>query len=296
MENITFIILHSYLSITNDFLLSNNHPKLFFILGCQRSGTTLLRLILESHSKIACVDEHRAYSILSDSNSLEKELESNKTKFWIGFKTPRITEQMLEPLLADVGINFRAINDYKRKKIIFLTRNVLDTIVSMKNLDQDGITWLDRWVDRSIEFWKKTNPEFNKLFIKDLQFLEKSNNKNLVAAAIYWKFKNISYFKYEKNNFPIIKIKYENLVTRSRETINDVLNFLNLEWEDAVLSHEKILHAETDQDGITVGNTNTKSPITSSSMGKYKRFLDNEQISEILHVTKDLMTTLDYTV
>lgn len=36
----------------------------FFISGCQRSGTTMLRLILESHPFIQCFDEVAGYDIL----------------------------------------------------------------------------------------------------------------------------------------------------------------------------------------------------------------------------------------
>jgi hypothetical protein len=41
----------------------------FFILGCQRSGTTLLRLILESHPDIFCYDEIKAYAVLQGTAS-----------------------------------------------------------------------------------------------------------------------------------------------------------------------------------------------------------------------------------
>lgn len=37
----------------------------FFITGCQRSGTTLLRLILEGHQDIRCFDETRSYGVLA---------------------------------------------------------------------------------------------------------------------------------------------------------------------------------------------------------------------------------------
>ena len=99
-------------------------PKLFFILGCQRVGTTLLRLILESHSQISCIDERRAYTILSNNKLLNQEISKNQGKKWLGIKAPRITEQMLEPFLADYGIDFRTPNYHKSKPIIFMVRNV----------------------------------------------------------------------------------------------------------------------------------------------------------------------------
>jgi len=270
-------------------------PKLFFILGCQRTGTTLVRFILESHTKISCVDEHRAYPILQDEKLLKKEINSNIRKKWIGFKTPRITEQLLEPFLADVGINFRIQNNFKGIPTVFVVRNVLDTITSMSTLDQEGISWLKRWALRTIDFWSKTNPYFLEHYNRELKILKTTKYKDLMAGALYWKFKTASYFDYKKNSIPIIKIEYEDLVSEKKKTIiKGILDFLNLKWEDSVLSHEKLSHAETDKKGITVGDNDSKIPINDSSVGRYKKFLKPKEISEILKMTNDLMRELNY--
>jgi len=274
--------------------LVKEKPKLFFILGCQRSGTTLVRFILESHSKISCVDEHRAYSILQDENLLKNEITSNISKKWLGFKTPRITEQMLEPFLADVGINFRTQNNFQTSPIIFVVRNVLDTITSMRDLNENGISWLKRWALRTVDFWCKTNPNFLEHYKKEIKILNSSKNKDLIAGAIYWKFKTESYFSYKNNSIPIIQIHYEDLVTKKKKIIKQILNFLNLKWEDSVLSHEKYSHVEIDEKGITVGNNDSKIPIHDSSVGKYKKILKQDEISQILKISKDLMTELNY--
>lgn len=271
-------------------------PKLFFILGCQRTGTTLVRFILESHSKISCVDEHRAYVILQDEKLLKKEINSNLGKKWLGFKTPRITEQMLEPFLADTGINFRTENNFKGTPIVFLVRNVLDTITSMSTLEQEGISWLKRWALRTTDFWSKTNPYFLEQYKREIKFLKTAKNKDLVAGALCWKYKTASYFNYKKNSIPVTLIHYEDLVSNKKRTIKAILDFLNLKWEDSVLSHEKLSHAETDEKGITVGNNDSKIPINASSVDRYKKFLKPKEISEILKITEDLMTELNYKV
>jgi len=271
-------------------------PKIFFILGCQRSGTTLMRLILESHSKIFCVDENRSYPILSNQTSLKDELKKNRGKKWLGFKTPRITEQMLEPYLADVGIQLRTKNRYKRMPIIFLIRNVLDTVTSMKTLDQDGTSWIKRWAKRTIDFWCETTPNFKSNFKQELKLLGNTKNKDIVAGAIYWKYKTSSFYKYENNGVPIIRIKYEDLVIEKKATIKKVLNFLNLSWENSVLEHEKLSHVETNQSGITVGNNDTRIPIHKASIDRYKKFLTKKEIFEILQVAGDSMTKLGYNV
>jgi len=271
-------------------------PKIFFILGCQRTGTTLMRLILESHSKVSCVDENRGYEILSNQTFLKNELKKNNKKNWIGFKTPRITEQMFEPFLADVGINLRTKNMYKGMPIIFMVRNILDSVASMKTLDQDGTSWLKIWAKQTVDFWCETTPNFKRKFKRELALLEKTKNKDIVAGAIYWKYKNSSYFKYKDEAVPLIKIKYEDLVTEKKATVKKVLNFLNLEWEDSVLEPEKHIHTETDEFGITVGKNNTKIPINENSINRYKKILSRNEIIDSLEVTLDLMTKLGYNV
>jgi Sulfotransferase family len=37
----------------------------FFVAGCQRSGTTLLRLVLECHPRVYCFDEAIGYRVLA---------------------------------------------------------------------------------------------------------------------------------------------------------------------------------------------------------------------------------------
>src|SRR3989442_1785108 len=63
----------------------------FFILGCQRTGTTLMRLVLECHSKILCFGEVRGYQALTNN---ERTIPSGKQI--VGFKIPRWTEQFGE--------------------------------------------------------------------------------------------------------------------------------------------------------------------------------------------------------
>lgn len=276
--------------------MTSKLPKIFFITGCQRSGVTLLRLILESHSQVSCIDEYNAYNILEDANLLKKELANNKNKEWLGFKVPRLAEQMLEPYLVDVGIDFRIVNVYVGKPIIFMIRNVFDTIASMKTLEQYGKSWIEVWAKKSIDFWITINDDFRYNYREDLDLLKNSDQKLAVAGAIYWKFKTSSFFDYHNEHVPITTIRYEDLVTNSKKTIHDIIKFLGINWEDSLLSHEKKIHPETDMNGFAIGNTNTKLPIFNSSVNKYEKYLTFDEIREISKVSKELMLKLNYTM
>jgi hypothetical protein len=80
----------------------------FLITGCQRSGTTLLRLILGSHSKIHCYDEYLAYARLRDGDASEAQ-----GCQLVGYKIPRWTEQLND---RKIGMQRgRFIGDSRRK-------------------------------------------------------------------------------------------------------------------------------------------------------------------------------------
>ncbi len=303
----------------------------FFIIGCQRSGTTLLRLILDSHSKISCADENVSYDVLSDSNKLKNYLENNRKVEWSGFKIPRLTEQIHNPVIHDYGLAKPIQNFYEVNPLIFLVRDCRDVVCSMKNLHGSGnsgwlkswgiptvnlgarntswlkswgiptvnlgarnTSWLELWGIPIVNYWIKNSPNFKQSFGSDITKVKGLKHYELAMASLYWKFKNSAYFTYVKLKYPIIKIRYEDLVANPKDTILTILNFLGLEWEDSVLKHHTMEHSEIDKDGYAIGKTNAHFPINISSVGQYANELDSEQLYSIISISGDLMKKFDY--
>jgi hypothetical protein len=264
----------------------SNSP--FFIIGCQRSGTTLIRLILESHSKIRCIDEPDVYSGVQNSQFEEKNSGN------VCYKTPLITEQFDEPFFSDPSIDFLIPNAFDDCKRLFAFRDVRDTICSMKKLSQGKTTWFELWPKKTIEFWKFINPNFIEKNYEDLQLVENSSEKLYAYASLYWKIKTESLFNYSEDI--TLGIKYEDLVQKPKNTTEKIMNFLNLSWEDSLLKHHLADHVLTDSKGITVGNTDVRKSIFDSSVGQFKDKLSSEQEKIITSISGPLMQKLGYVI
>jgi len=78
-----------------------------------------------------------------------------------------------------------------------------------------------------------------------------------------------------------------------KKTIQKIVKFLNIEWEDDLLLHHEKQHNFTDKNGITVGNTNTKLSIQ-NYVGKYNNYFKDTQLEEIMSISGDLMEKLEY--
>ena len=255
----------------------------FFILGCQRTGTTLMRLVLEAHPNVFCYDELKGYQALQ-----QGVVEDRPDVRLVGFKIPRWTEQLTQKILFDEGPEGPCHNFYRREKILFLQRNVRDTIASMLKLKPAEATWCELWVPRIIEAKLTHDATFRQRYSAELDAIERSDRRLIGLAALYWKYKTDAFFAYRKEGFPVLAVPYEQLVVDPRPVLETVCAHLDIPFHDNLLRHNECKHSELFENGLTLGNTDPKKPIQCDSVGQWERFLAREDLDIISRVVGDL--------
>ena len=258
----------------------------FFITGCQRSGTTLLNLMLESHQDIHCFDESLSYNILAKRMSAP-----NTGNKLVGYKIPIWAEQLLESVLdgnelALVTDIDQVPNFYGRENVIFIVRNPIDTVSSMLNLTLGGDSWLELVAVPVIQR-KLSNPYFASDFSSEIESAMSSPDRSVALGALYWKLKTSALLMYRKAGLPVHTVFYEALVEDPRSVMSGVLDFLGVSWDESVLNHHTLSHSQI-IDGKAIGNTDPSRPIDTHSIGRWKEVLTEPQIEIIRRITTPL--------
>ncbi len=258
-----------------------------YLVGCQRSGTTLLRLILESHPDFFCYDELLGYQVLASSGASDSDGSSHNR---VLFKIPRWCEQLLDEVLWDEGLPYEASNFYRGEKIIFLVRDPRAVVGSMRKLTAGPKIWLETFPKAIMGAKLHRNEKFRSEYGAEYEQAIHSRHPSVSLGALYWKYKSAAYFQYAEQGLPIILIRYEFLVTRPEETLRALCEFLGTPWQEELLHHQSLEHAELFPDGYTLGGTDPRLPIHDRSVGEWPSLLSETEIEEIERVTAELQT------
>jgi hypothetical protein len=247
--------------------------NLFFIFGCQRSGTTLLLSILNAHPQIHIIDETEFPSPYPFPSTPRLMLAKLKKQY--------LCLKMLE---HSNKLEFLK-RFYPKAKIIWPVRNPYSAIASMLNLvnSNSKTNWIERCAKTEIERLKPFYPEA--LGQYDLDQLS-----TIELGAIYWSYKN-SYPKFmEDSGFSVFKFTYETLLTNQQETLQDIVDFLGIEWDDNLLNFHQVNPSKS-----LAGGTKTDRPIDPTKTNSLKG-LSEQDIDTINQICYSVMQNYNYPI
>ncbi len=277
----------------------SNKPIL--ITGCQRSGTTLLNLILNSHSQVTAVDEDQ-FQV----HKLADYLMGEQYHPYICFKLPKVSE-----MLPALGV-------FPHLSVLWCIRDPRDVVTSMWNRPvgfnpsirgrllallgerrfnpssvrrknrRVAVSWLAhpngaraeiRRCLRTLEFgptWPSDLEPYRAHYerIRERSPLVLSKRDETLLGALVWRLKNQVFVRHANLDFVRVVV-YEQLVTSTESVLRDILGFLNIPWDDKVLRHHEI------HSGITVGGTDSGRPVDASGVGRWSGSLQQDQLELI---------------
>lgn len=242
-----------------------NRPVL--VTGCQRSGTTLLSLVLDSHPDITSVDE-----AVFDPGQLQHYLQAPEYHPLVAFKLPTVAH------------NLSFIRALPEPRLVWLLRDPRDVVTSMLALPhyrQNGqvIYWVDSSLgaQREIEHCARMLGYIRGSYrsanlatwhrIAGIPPGQRSREHQVFAAALCWKLKHEVLMRYPEEGIDCHRVRYEDLLLRPGETIAALAEYLGIDRDERMLRHHELHH------GISIGNTDNSRAIDPANREKWRKAL-----------------------
>ncbi|HEX7773050.1 MAG TPA: sulfotransferase, partial [Pyrinomonadaceae bacterium] len=257
-----------------------------FVLSCERSGSTLLRYIIDTHPRI-CSPAHLHLGQLCRSlytsifYSLGQTMEEATREQLVAAETRRIIDEVMERYVRAKGkhmwcekttenLQYLKILDdvFPDARYICLYRNCMDVVHSSIECSRLG-------------------------FIPELAPYVQKRPDNIVAAMVdSWIEKTTTLLEFELAHAEqCFRIKYENLVTEPSRTLPAMFAALGLEWDEQLL--KQVFSTQHDQGSGDRKVLFTKK-INTDSIGRGSTISRSLIPDDLLEKMNHLLARLDY--
>ena len=224
--------------IKNLYLLGkqNSYPKkLLIILGCQRSGTTLLYRIFQRDWNI------KVYGEFSKLNSLDKKSRIRLNPYdMVQKQLNKVSTSLIifKPLFESQNAN-KLLASFKGSKILWIYREYLD--VANSNIQyfgkNNGINNLKPICDGDPNNWRSEGISGE---VRDIILTHYSEDMNPYdAAALFWYSRNCLFFELELLNNPnVFLCKYDDLTKYPIKNMKNIYDFINCKFPGKRITKE----------------------------------------------------------
>jgi hypothetical protein len=280
--------------------MENSTTKVpFFIIGCPRSGTTLLQLLINSHPKIAIPPESHIFVRFSKIFENYGDL-NNKANLKL-FVQDLLKDYHIRDW--DLGVSVDDFCDQLKEKSL---RNVIALLLELYAQKDLKIRWGDKTPQHMLHVReiKKIFPEAKFIhLIRDGRDVAVSSSRIFVGPpSIYgiaheWR-KYIEIFdKFKKNlnHNEYLEVRYEDLVRNPEAELKKIFIFLQEEpiaaskGQNLPNSTAKEYYIQTDAHMLSLN-----APISDKKIGTYKKKFTTREIEIFETITKDSLTKLGY--
>lgn len=280
----------------------NNTP--FFILGNPRSGTSLLRLILNAHPNIVVPPESGFlqwwYPKYRDWSS--KDLETRVSEF-------------VQDLLSSKKIEAYCLNKKDLEQYIFLNKpcnygDLIALVYRYYSSEKELLIWGDKnnyYIDH-IPLLKKIYPEAKFIHLvrdgRDVACSYLELNRDIDLDSKYRpklpnEISNIA-DDWKKNNLLIeqelvetdqIRVRFEDVVLNFDSEMNRILSFLNVPWSDEIVN----FNLKNDEPLSTLKwKKKTTMPIQKNVIKRFENDLNNNEIEIFTKNAESLLKKYGY--
>ena len=267
--------------LTKDMTMSKMPTRTpILITGCQRSGTTLMNLILDSHPAIWGIDEDK-FVFPSIYSYLAAPLPQAPP--FVSFKLPPYAHIL--PFMEMLP----------GCRLLWCVRDPVDVVWSMVKFGSESggtIPWAAHpaggWGEINNAYWVLDDERKRELgdYMAEFAILTKKfvrlaneparsmkieRRDSVFIGALCWRIKNELPDLYKDRKIDFHVIRYADLVRQPQEHIADALDYIGVDWDDQVLMHHR-LHK-----GTSIGNTSNTRPIDQNSLGSGRKNLSEEE-------------------
>lgn len=268
--------------------MEKNFKGPLFIVGLSRSGTKLIRGLLNQNNKILLpkYESHFIPEVLSDIDLNINDLYNKISRSTFVSKFPEIEWPSISRLNQICPINNKS--------------NLIEAVLKYYALNDLNKTWDNEviWGDKTPLYLRYLDLLFNNFpnckfihIIRDPRdraiSVKKTWGKSMFRATELWKNEIEDAIKWRNRTDSYIEIKYEELVKNTEKVLKDLCIFLNIEYTEEMLT----LNKPTEK----YGKNSNKVSVGKTSISKYN-FEGKKKIKRIEEIAYPIMKQTGYEI
>jgi hypothetical protein len=264
---------------------SNDTPVV--IGGCARSGTTLMRVMLDSHPNIYCGPES---GLLYFKTLTSKRIRRLSQVFEINEKEVRTLAKQSDSFPKFIEVFFNVLKERAEKPRWGdkTPQNVLHIHRIFRIFPKSRFIHMIR-DGRDVSCSLRTFPQFK---IVDGQRIELDTHNPLEACIKRW-VHDVQIGMRWRGDPRYIEVRYEDLVEHIEGTAKRILEFLEEPWSENVTQFHKV-QSESREDVKMVQNPGATQPVYSSAYGRWRREFSEEDKELFKRLGGNLLGELGY--